>query len=469
MEIENAEFGFKAFGRSESDRYVYNEIYGREDSYRRNTILPHLRGGIVVEIGAHKGYFTMMAAKLAKRVIAFEPERENYTFLCANILLNDMHDRVTAVNRAVSSEIGEKTFIVSTYTGARHTFFASDFCGPGLPRAVECTTLPELMKDFQIDRIDLLKLDCEGSEYDILLNCDAAVFDKIGSIALEMHESPNGQHNRSEVVDHLRRFGFSVDIYDERSMMPGPIYLSMGWFTRPAANALELIDDKSFLTKVSGLIHVGANIGQERDLYHSYGVAVVWVEPIPDVFDQLVKNIAKCPGQRAIRALLTDKDGWEHDLHISNNSISSSILELGRHTDIWPSVHYVDKIRMCSTRLDTLMQREGILPEQYSALVMDVQGAELLVLKGCGETLRQFRFIKAEAADFESYLGCAQLADLQRHVERMGFREISRRPFARHKAGGTYWDVVWENSTPTPSLWEEKVPLHYSQALPSPA
>jgi 2-O-methyltransferase len=111
---------------------------------------------------------------------------------------------------------------------------------------------------------------------------------------------------------------------------------------------------------VPGLIHVGANTGQERDLYRSHGLGVVWVEPIPNIFDQLIKNIATYPKQRAICALLTDKDGSEYDLHISNNNISSSILELGQHKDIWPTVHYVDTLRMCSTRLDTLMQREGI-------------------------------------------------------------------------------------------------------------
>src|SRR5665213_2643311 len=266
-----------------------------------------MRGGTVVEIGAHKGYFTMMAAKTAKLVISVEPDVENYTFLCANIWLNNAHDRVRVLNKAVSSQIGEKTFVVSTYTAARHTFFASDFSGPGIRRTVECTTLPELIKNFQIDRIDFLKMDCEGSEYDILLNCDATVFDKIGSIALEIHESKETRHKKEEVIDHLKKFGFAAEIYDERSMEPGPIHLSMGWFTRPTVKAAEPPDDLFFLAKVPGVIHVGANTGQERDLYQSHGVGVVWVEPIPNVFDQLVKNIAAYPAQRAFKALLTDK------------------------------------------------------------------------------------------------------------------------------------------------------------------
>jgi hypothetical protein len=97
-----------------------------------------------------------------------------------------------------------------------------------------------------------------------------------------------------------------------------------------------------------------------------------------------------------------------------------------------------------SVRLDTLFRREGLSADDYSALVMDVQGAELLVLKGAGRMLSQFRFVKAEAADFESYVGCAKLADLSKYLEPLGFMEISREAFASHPDGGKYWDVVWE-------------------------
>lgn len=39
-----------------------------------------------------------------------------------------------------------------------------------------------------------------------------------------------------------------------------------------------------------GVVHVGANLGQERELYEHYGLNVLWVEPIPEVFEQLKKK-----------------------------------------------------------------------------------------------------------------------------------------------------------------------------------
>jgi hypothetical protein len=60
-----------------------------------------------------------------------------------------------------------------------------------------------------------------------------------------------------------------------------------------------LLPPKSFLKKVPGVIHVGANTGQERSEYASLELKVLWVEPIPAVFEVLRSNIANFPNQRA--------------------------------------------------------------------------------------------------------------------------------------------------------------------------
>jgi FkbM family methyltransferase len=204
-----------------------------------------------------------------------------------------------------------------------------------------------------------------------------------------------------------------------------------------------------FLTKVSGVIHVGANAGQERQLYHELGLKVLWFEAIPKVYEELVANIAEMPRQNAICALLTDRDGEEYRFHVANNlGASSSIYEFGEHRDIWPQVEYVDQLTLRSSQLDTLMSAAEINRRDYQALVIDVQGAELLVLKGGKRTLRHCRYIKAEAADFDSYVGAARLQDLQRHLAPLGYREVARQPFAKHTNGGTYWDVTWERKDP---------------------
>lgn len=67
-----------------------------------------------------------------------------------------------------------------------------------------------------------------------------------------------------------------------------------------------------FLKYVSGVIHVGANAGQERELYNKFGLRVVWIEPIPQVFEALKANLREFPNQRAIQCLVTDRDDEEY-------------------------------------------------------------------------------------------------------------------------------------------------------------
>lgn len=202
-----------------------------------------------------------------------------------------------------------------------------------------------------------------------------------------------------------------------------------------------------FLSDVSGVIHVGANTGQERVQYNDLGLRVIWVEPIPEVFAKLEQNIESFSNQRAFQALLTDVEGKEYEFHIaSNNGASSSILELKQHRDIWPDIDYTTSIVLKSTTLASLVEREKIDIADYQALVMDTQGSELLVLQGGAGLLNAFTYVKTEVPDFESYEGCCQLQDIHSFMEVHGFKEFSRKKFASRAEGGNYFDIVYRRT-----------------------
>jgi len=209
-------------------------------------------------------------------------------------------------------------------------------------------------------------------------------------------------------------------------------------------------DTNGFLKKVSGVIHVGANTGQERDLYQRHGLRVVWVEPIPEVFEVLKANIESHPLQSAIQSLVTDKDDEEYEFYVSNcDGLSSSILQLKLHKDIWPDVRFTRTLVLRSMTLPSLLQRERINVNDYDALIMDTQGSELRILRGAAPILRHLRFVKTEVPDFESYEGCCQLQDVERFLQQYGFQEFAREPFARRQGGGTYYDVTYERVSDT--------------------
>jgi FkbM family methyltransferase len=202
----------------------------------------------------------------------------------------------------------------------------------------------------------------------------------------------------------------------------------------------------SYLRKATGVIHIGANDGRERHIYARYGLPVIWIEPIPEVFARLVEHLRDLPRQRAICDLVTDRDGAPYEFHVADNGgESSSVFEMADHRDIWPDVTFERTITLRSATLMTIVAREAIDLSVYSALVLDVQGAERLVLAGAGPLLERFRFIKLEAADFEAYRGGCQLGDLEPLLAAHGFRERRREMFARHPSGkGAYYDIVYE-------------------------
>jgi FkbM family methyltransferase len=204
---------------------------------------------------------------------------------------------------------------------------------------------------------------------------------------------------------------------------------------------------QAFLPDTSGVIHVGANIGQERDLYERFGVRVLWIEPIPDIIAMLEARLEGHDRQRAVEGLVTDRDDVEYPFHIaSNRGQSSSILELERHREIWPGVSYTGTITLKSVTLATLLHRARIEAADYDALVIDTQGSELLVLKGAEPLLHNFKYVMTEVADFESYQGCCRLADIDSFMTRCGYREFKRTTLVRRAGVGSYFEVLYRRT-----------------------
>lgn len=199
-----------------------------------------------------------------------------------------------------------------------------------------------------------------------------------------------------------------------------------------------------FLSKVRGVIHVGANTGQERDLYDSLGLNVLWIEPIPEVFQALTRHISGHSSQKALCCLVTDVDGKEYRFHVSNNKgASSSIFDFGQHKDIWPKVAYTTSIALKSVTLGGLIEAGQIDMTLYDSLVMDTQGSELLVLQGARNHLRQFKYIKTEAADFEAYVGGCRISQLDTFLNLQGFQRVAYKQFAHQRKIGSYFDVAY--------------------------
>lgn len=158
----------------------------------------------VVDVGAHIGFFTIQAASRVPngRVIAFEPEPENFRYLEHNVRQNDLK-RVELCRSAVAAKEGmRRLFLKPGRATGGHSMFAPG----GDSIVVPCTTLLGIIRKH--GPIDYLKLDCEGAENEILLDADDGVFSYIRRIAMEQHDFTGRQ--REAVTRRLTKLGFEV-------------------------------------------------------------------------------------------------------------------------------------------------------------------------------------------------------------------------------------------------------------------
>lgn len=172
-----------------------------------------------------------------------------------------------------------------------------------------------------------------------------------------------------------------------------------------------------------GVLHVGANIGEEAPVYDELGIKkVIWIEANADLFPKLMENITKYPNPVAYN-FAAGEENKKVTLHISNNAgQSSSVLELGTHKQAHPEVHYIADKEVDMYRIDHVFGSGEI--DGCDFLNIDIQGAELMALRGMGSLLRQFQWVYTEVNKNEVYKGCATIEDMDLFMTANGFRRV---------------------------------------------
>jgi len=181
---------------------------------------------------------------------------------------------------------------------------------------------------------------------------------------------------------------------------------------------------KKHSVRPDGVLHLGANEGQEAETYFKMGIKnVIWVEALPDVFKKLISHIQQFPGQRARLACVSETDGRKVKFNVaSNQGQSSSFLEFGTHAKEHPTVRWTGSIEMLTSRVDTLLRGEDLKGNWF--LNADLQGAELLALKGMGNLLGRFKWAYLEVNERELYKDCPLLPELDAWMTKKGFKRV---------------------------------------------
>lgn len=188
-----------------TDAFIAFEIFNLDEYNEKSIGLEDT----VVDIGAHIGCFSLLAAKksLKGKVIAYEPSPENYNILLKHKKLNRLKN-LYIHNKAVSSKNGKLNLFLPPNNHGGNSFFADS------PKSTTVNTisLTQVFQDNRLNKIDFLKIDAEGAEYEILMTTPKKYFEKIEKIALEYHDYFPTNHNVKELKKFLEENSFKVKI-----------------------------------------------------------------------------------------------------------------------------------------------------------------------------------------------------------------------------------------------------------------
>jgi FkbM family methyltransferase len=194
--------------------------------------------------------------------------------------------------------------------------------------------------------------------------------------------------------------------------------------------------------KFSGVLHIGANIGEEAPVYAELGIHnQIWFEANPDIYEKLLNNLREYPFATAYNFCVGDEGRKFVTLHVSSNgSQSSSVLELGTHKIEHPDVTYIDDIVVPMVTVEDFFKAGEL--RGYNLLNIDVQGYELHVLRGMGNLISQFKAVYTEVNRAELYEGCAQIEDIDKFLGERGFTRVETH-WAPNKNWGDALYVQW--------------------------
>jgi len=191
---------------------------------------------VVIDIGANIGAYSIFAAMPENNTVySYEPMPENFDLLKENIRINNLGKKIFPFNFGVSSRremrrlyLGDSPF--HSFLPANESPFNSLYSATGPSKQefskINCLSLKDIFDENNIPLCNLLKMDCEGAEYEILYNTPDEYFKRIKEIRLEYHNHSSPQSNDGE---HLKSFlekkGFTVKKFKKGSEHQGDLWL----------------------------------------------------------------------------------------------------------------------------------------------------------------------------------------------------------------------------------------------------
>ena len=171
-------------------------------------------GMVVVDVGAHVGYYSLLAARQVGpegKVYAFEPEPTNHELLLDNIQRNG-YTNIVSQRKAVSNSVGSTSLYLTNLDNGRHSAYRHGLPERGRVNA-ETITLDAFLDAEGWPKVDLVKVDVEGAENDVLDGMNR-LWQRSPDLKLIMEFNPtflnHAAANPLQLLEMLSSLGFVV-------------------------------------------------------------------------------------------------------------------------------------------------------------------------------------------------------------------------------------------------------------------
>lgn len=213
--------GLKIKGLDNNALGIYKEVFYNKVYFYNDIKIEE--GDIVFDVGANVGVFSLFAANFKNtKVFSFEPHPANFNILKENIRINSLKNVVPfEVGLAKENEL--RHLIIGNIPGGHKVANGKESSNTNNTLTIQTRTIDSIISENAINKIDFLKLDCEGAEGEILNSISSNLFKLINKIVIEFHDN-HSILNHNEIIEKLNYEGFKTHLKWDNKSFFGYIY-----------------------------------------------------------------------------------------------------------------------------------------------------------------------------------------------------------------------------------------------------
>ncbi|MEM9973362.1 MAG: FkbM family methyltransferase [Pseudomonadota bacterium] len=401
---------------------------------------------VVFDVGANRGAWSRMVRSL-------RPEAELHLFEplpdLAQALADEFPENAVVTTAAAWRAPGEVSFNRldgrESWSSIFHRAVFTESSGNVrvVEEKVAATSLDAYWAP-ERGQIDFLRIDVEGAELDVLMGARALL--RRGTIDYVQFEYGgtylDANRRLEEVFFVLHQFGYRIfelseDEFNEIAQFNRAletyefrVFLAVNerlcsLFLKQDPVMIPYFEDLTeYGIEPRGVLHIGAHQGKEIELYDRIGAErVAFFEANPDLAAQLRDRFASNPTVDVVERAISESEG-RATFNVASSDQSSSLLQFEKHLEMYPTITATDQIEVRTSRLDDCMAEAGLHPLKYNVLAIDVEGAELMALRGAPKALKSIEAIQLEINYTERFKGCAKIWEIDAFLEPLGFLRV---------------------------------------------